>query len=370
MRLKNHFVISLFIIASSLVFGQETVLCSLQTDIFKIENSDNIPTVTDNGDGTITLTQQDQVITDIFSQYIIYDFYQSYPNSNPEGELIKYFTIVHGNKALISELRDYAHPQTFLVNDYVNTTISPLLIDLLDNKTYKLVKYCTWSTEGGLPCPEGELYIPEEFELKIAFEYDTVNDIIYAETVDVSSCGNSFSIGMKGGFDDGFGSTDNTLQLWESEPGISTLTDYSQPCHNIENMLYSVLDVSCSEGNNYGNIRVNTDNGEEGQFVLERENALFATDFLTFQDNALSIDENSFNSIRLFQTKGNPYLQISNLNNQIITVEIYSTSGQLIKQTKTFEENNLDISNLTTGLYFIKLSNLNNQQKIFKFLKN
>lgn len=369
-KVKSYLIFCLIIIVSGVVEAQEAVLCPLQKDNIKIETTVDIPTVTNNPDGTVTLTHSDQNITDIFAQYTIHDFYQSFPSSNPDGELFKYYTLVHENRTLINELYNYVHPSIYLLDPYPNTTISSALINLLDNKTYKLIKYCTESSELGWTCPESDQQVPDDFELKIAFEYDAVNDLIHAETVGVSSCGNSFSINMKGGFDDGFGTTDNTLQLWESETGNSALLDYNQPCHNIESMLYSVLDIGCYENHNYGNIRVYANSGETGQIVIERANVIFATDFLTFQDNALSVNDESFQNIKLFEIVGNPYLQIANLNNQSVSVEIYNTSVQLIERTKRFKENTLNISNLSSGLYFVKLSNLNNQQKVFKFLKN
>ena len=350
--------------------AQFLILCSEQSSSIKIENVDDIPTVNDNGDGTLTLTQQDDNITEIFAQHIIYDFYQAYPNSNPNGELFKYYTLVFDSKDLMTELSAYADPDAFIVDQYPNTTISSGLVDLLNNKTYRLIKYCTYSSEGGFPCPEGEQIVPDSFELKIAFQFDASNNTMHAVTVGLSSCGNSFSIGMKGGYDDGFGTTDNTLQLWESEPGTSTLTDSNQSCHQIESQLYSLLDIGCNGDVNFGNIKVITDNGEAGQFVLERNNSLFAIDFITFEDVALSIEENRFNFLPPFQVKGNPYLQLSNRDNQPISIEIYNVSGQLVLTKRQFEANSIDLTNYTSGLYFIKLSDLNNQQKIFKFLKN
>ncbi len=55
--------------------AQKPVLCSIQYEYVKIENPANIPSVTNNEDGTVTLTHQDQIITDIFANYTIYDFY-------------------------------------------------------------------------------------------------------------------------------------------------------------------------------------------------------------------------------------------------------------------------------------------------------
>lgn len=349
------------------MFSQETILCTLQNDYIKIESTDNIPTTTNNPDNTITLTHLDQNITDIFADYTIYDFYQAFPNANPDGELIKYYTIVHGNRALINELHNYLPSESYSIELYPTTALNSELINLLDNKTYKLIKYCTESTEGGLPCPEGEYNIPEDFQLNIAFEYDAENDIMNAETAGLSSCGNSFSIKLKGQLSDELGTSNNRLQLWESQLGVSTLTDNNQPCHSIEYMVYSVLDIGCQVGYNYGNIRFNIDTGNAGEFIIERENAVFATDFLTFRDNELSIDENLFESMRIFQTNGNPYLQISNLDNHIISVEVFNTLGQSIVKTKRFTNTSLNVSEFNEGLYFIKLSTQKTKEKVFKF---
>lgn len=368
---KYYFLLTFLLIIISNGIAQNAVLCSIQNVYIKIENPSNIPTVIDNGDGTVTLTHTDQNITDIFADYIIYDFYQSYPSSNPTGELFKYYTLSHGNKSLIQELNSYANPDVFIIDEieqYNPTPISPDLIDLLDGKTYNLIKHCSESEESGSICPEDEENVPVGFELKIAFTYNAEKDIVYAETEDLSSCGNYFSVGFKGGYDDGFNPTENTLQLWESENGISTITDYEEPCHYIEDTLYSALDIGCMEAN-YGNIIINFGT-EDGQFVLERYNMIFATNFFTFEEDVLSIEENSSNRMQAFQTKGNPYLQISNLSNEPTTIEIYTLSGQKITNPVKFKNNSVNISHFANGIYFIKLSTLNNQQKVLKFLKN
>jgi len=70
---RNNFTIILFLMISCFGCAQTTMLCSLNESIF-IEDSSNIPTVTDNGDGTITLLHKEQYITDIFAKYVIYEF--------------------------------------------------------------------------------------------------------------------------------------------------------------------------------------------------------------------------------------------------------------------------------------------------------
>ncbi len=368
MKVKNSIVIGLFILTYSLVFAQQSVLCSLQNDYIKIESTADIPTVTNNTDGTVTLTHQDQNITAIFANYIIYDFYQAFPNANPEGELFKSYTIVHGNKALINTLYHTVSPDVFFIDyDYEYLPISTNLINLLDEKVYKLIRYCSDVPEVGEVCENNEQNVPDGFDLKIAFNYDPNTDTILAETLNLSSCGNKFAIGLKGGFDDGSaGSLDNILQLWESDLGTSTETNFSDPCHSIEAMLYSMLDIGCLEFN-YGNLKVNLGTNA-GQIILERENGTFSTDFMTFQEDNLSVEESSLPMVRFFEI--NDYLTISNQNKNAFDIEIFNVSGKQIMRAIPFKNHRINLSNFSSGLYFIRLSNSNNQQKVFKFLKN
>ncbi len=72
--------------------AQETVLCTEQTSSLKIENSTDIPAVSVNTDSTINLTFTQQYLTAIFSNFIIYDFYQTFSNSSSD-EVLKNYTI-------------------------------------------------------------------------------------------------------------------------------------------------------------------------------------------------------------------------------------------------------------------------------------
>lgn len=208
---KNELSVLFFFFLMYVSFAQNPVLCTAQNDYVKIENSQNIPSKSNNSDGTITLMHQDHNITAILADYVIYDFYQVFPNST--GELFKYYTIVHGNRALINTLYNTVSQDVFIFDsEYEYMPISSNLIALLDEKVYRLTKYCSNVPEVGKTCETNEQNSTDEFDLKIAFNYDPNTDIILAETADLTSCGNSFSIGLKGGFDDGSGSF-NILQL-------------------------------------------------------------------------------------------------------------------------------------------------------------
>lgn len=352
-----------------LCIAQTNVLCSAQINYIKIENNSDIPTVTNNSDGTITLTHPDQNITDIFSNYTIYDFYHSYPNSNPNGELFKYYSIVHGNKDLITSIYDNVPSNIFLVDEYTFTALDPNVITLLDNKTYRLKSYCSNVPEDGDTCEDTTVLVPNNFELKITFNYDSSLDIIRAETVNATPCGNSFSIGLKGGYNDYSGSLDNKVQLWESDLGISTESNFSDFCHYTEEILFGLLDIGCLEDRNYGNLLI-YEGSTSNQIIFQRENSAFSTDFMTFEEDNLSLDDDvNLSEMRPYRNNNNPYLQVSNLDNKTISVEIFNTTGQAIYKIHKFQNNSINLSYYPQGLYFIRLtSEESNQQKVFKFI--
>ncbi|RKE91927.1 putative secreted protein (Por secretion system target) [Ichthyenterobacterium magnum] len=358
--MKNYLIAIFVSLYISISFAQNSILCSLQKDNIKIENTDNIPTVSDNGDGTITLTHQDQNITNIFDDHVIYDFVRSYPSIDTEP-LSQYYTLFFQNKDLINELQASVPPEVFLFSsNYVNTSISSELINFLDNKTFRLRNYCSIADNIGEPCPEET--VPDNLDILISFTYDNSNDLLILESQNETPCGNYFSIALKGG------TTNDTLQLWESTPGISTETDYqTNTCHFIEEHLYSMLDISCIN-QNYGDLTPTIDTINNTLF-LYRNNMVFGYHTATFEEFTLSVQENSLERMKPFQIMGNPYLQVSSSESQIINIEIYNVSGQKIVNTTRFKNNTINISNYSNGLYFIKLSNSNNQQKVFKFLK-
>ncbi len=377
MQIRNYILSILFIFFTFLGNSQQAVLCSAQISSLKIESTTDIPDISTNNDGTINLVFADQDITDIFSNYIIYDFYQTSPNSSSD-EILKYYSIFHNSKALVEDIltnipTSIIEVLPFGSNNYglpMKTTVSPEIVQLLDGNSYEVTSYVNtddlFACNFDQSCPLVD--VPNDFIFIVTFNYDTETELLHMENEDLSSCGNAFSITMTGGNPNEFSAIDDTLQLWESTLGTSNITEYTEPCHNIESTIFSVLGIACLNVN-YGNIELSFDSETE-TFQLYRGNALQGYDIIEFSKTKLSIEEESFNLMKPFTTERDPYLHISNLNNQFIRVSIYNTSGQQIINSKTFEENTIDLSNVQTGLYFIRLSDLNNQHKTFKFLLN
>ena len=376
MKAKNHIIIGLFVLISNVLIAQQAVLCGLQTDTFRIDSSENIPTITSNGDGTVTLVFPEAYVSTIFANYTVYDFYQSFPNSSEALE--KYYNVTYDTRSLIEDIvtnvptsiLEYSGANINGISLPFNSNVNPDLILALDDNTFELTKYRVTSDADGCYGNCSLIDVPDDFVFRVKFNYNAVTQLLLMETENLTPCGNTFSIGLSGGNPNEYNQTDYNLQLWESTSVTATETEFSQPCHEIEAAVFAILNIGCSP-NDYGigNISVTIDS-ENQSFRFNRPNMVFGEHVVEFSRANLSVVDETLQVMKPFEIEGNPYLQISNLNNQSISVDIYNTSGQHITQVKSFEENSLNISDLSVGLYFIRISNLNNQQKIFKFLKN
>ena len=370
--MKKHIIILLFCLSFNFISSQEQIMCSEMRTLIVIHNNADIPII-NNNDNTITLTFPQQNITDVFSNYVLTDFYQVSPNGSEV--LQKYYYIKHYSKNLIVDIKNNVSDTILSVDEVPTTSISQDLIDTLDGVTFDVIKHVTDTGDctnefGVIDCPYTD--VPEDFNLSITFTYNAEDDTLHAESNQLSPCGNYFSTNLKGGDpnDVDFSSADYSLQTWENEIGTSTTSNQTDSCYYLENMIYGIMGVTCDYDYSYGNISISIDQ-DTGNPKLTRKMILLGLHGIELRaSNTASVEENNFQLIYPYQIDNNPYLQISNLNNQTLKVEIYNISGQQIITPSRFKENNLNISNLSTGLYFIKLSNLDNQQKVFKFLKN
>lgn len=353
-----QFLLVCLLLSFSFVFSQSTILCPEQTTYFKIDDATNIPNTTDNGDGTVTLTHIEPYITDIFSNHTLYNFYQTFPNSN--GELSKYYSIAFETKDLIMALQAQIPPAVFLFDfTYETTPISDEIITFLNGKKFSLTKYCSDIPEVGETCTDNEQTVPIDFNLIIEFNYNPDTDVLFAESFGPTPCGNAFYIAFKGG------SVANTLQLWQSTPFVTTETTSDNPCHNIESKLYHMLDINCSNFN-LGNLIIYI-NSEENSFILERENMVFSTDLITFVAYSLSIEDYNVKNIKVYES--NSYLFISSTNIKNVSIEIFTLSGQKIQSKVRYQDEEISTDGLSSGLYFIKIFDGITQFQTYKFIK-
>lgn len=375
MKTKTTLQISILLFVS-FCFSQTNFLCPNQTVGFKIENEVDVPSVLNNGDGTVTLTHPESYITDIFSEYVILDFWQVYPTSSSEN-LRKNYAITCLSKDLIVDLIDTV-PNT-IFNSYVdynlgaNFSYTPLeteLITFLDDKTLKL-KQSIYTDEYGcsVDCPLQD--VPEYYDLYVEFDYLLDSDNLIMQLVNNTPCGNNFSIKFKGGNSNDLYDPNNylTLQTWEMIPILEQEIDFSiPPCNDLEWELYTLLNISC-QNSAYGNIKVTID--EPNSAVnLYREHSLFGYHEFRFEEDNLSLNDfEVLQNIIVFEKQDNPYLQISNNRPESLEIEIYAISGQQTVSQTDFKEQSIRIDHLKSGIYFIRLSNDSGNSITTKFLK-
>ena len=83
--------------------------------------------------------------------------------------------------------------------------------------------------------------------------------------------------------------------------------------------------------------------------------------------SVLNIDTNDILNIKTYPNPTENFINLS-VNHSNYSIYIYDILGGKILET--FETKKIDISNLETGTYFIKITNLNNNSaKAIKFLK-
>src|SRR5690606_38336658 len=83
----------------------------------------------------------------------------------------------------------------------------------------------------------------------------------------------------------------------------------------------------------------------------------------------LGINENNLDSLKLYPNPVTDMLQISS-KTDINSVEIYNINGQLLMQQELNAPNGqMNLSNLSTGIYFAKVS-ANSATETFKIIKN
>ena len=81
--------------------------------------------------------------------------------------------------------------------------------------------------------------------------------------------------------------------------------------------------------------------------------------------NVLNVNENTLLDFSVYPIPTENLLQIKS-KSEIAKIEIFGKLGRLIQQSTN---NNVDVSNLTQGLYFVKVTDVNNNFGVKKFVK-
>ncbi|PWH84284.1 hypothetical protein DIS18_07040 [Algibacter marinivivus] len=367
--MKHNYFILLFLTVSFFGFAQTTILCEGVSTYLKFESEEYVPSVTENDDGTFTLLFSEDYITNIFAKYEIYEIRHVFASSNSES-LQNMYVLNFDSQNLIIESQQNVSSDIFYFPHYPldnsNTAIiTEEIISTLDGNSFYVTKYNSIG-EGSYSEPMQN--VPEDFKLKVTFNYDISKGILYAENDGVSPCGNEFSIGL-------FGVTDYTdasnefegLNLWETMSITTSPSEYSQPCHNIEYILYYTLGLCPSPDFSFPTY-VEIDKSEEASRVtLRKDTAVFGQEVIELSQSLLSIKENSFEQIKLITSKNNQYPRFTNLKNSKYYIEVFSILGEKIIKKTLYQKNTISLNSFQSGLYIIKLYNSNNDYKTFKY---
>ncbi len=199
MTIKKCIFLCLLILVSRFVGAQETLLCPAIISELKIENSSDIPETSPNPDGTFNLTFAQDYITALFSNYIIYDFYQTYPNSSSE-EALKYFTLSYNSKSLAEDiLTQIPFDVCKILSSYsfdtlpIRTPINSEFIEAVEGNSYDVTQFK--STSDADPCQNNPCTlfdVPADFNFRVIFNYDVETELLIMESDGTTSCGNEF----------------------------------------------------------------------------------------------------------------------------------------------------------------------------------
>ncbi len=97
---------------------------------------------------------------------------------------------------------------------------------------------------------------------------------------------------------------------------------------------------------------------------------------ISLQEKVLSITDNEFsNRIKMYPSPSNSRLNIEYTNFALQSITIYDTAGQILKNIieETASQNNIktiDVSNLSTGIYYLTIKDINGNTSQNRFIKN
>ena len=340
---KKLFNILFFLLISTRFFSQET--CIYQSFNIKINDPVNVPIVTKNtSDNTVILTHKEQYITDIFSKYVIYNFYQSHPNANTEA-LRKYYTIKSTSKDLINELYTSVPKTIFNIeSNFEGTTFNQNDVNFFDKKvTYNLTEYIATSDTAFCVFNCDLKSVPEGFKISVRVYYDALKELLIIENLGLTFCENSFTFKLKKKVNN----SENGIILWES---IS-----EKPCFDASNSINCQIEWLFFETlkSNF-NLTFSLD---EDSFIIKTPNGVFGENVFHFEEESLSINDEKFSkSILISQNPAKDFIKLKIKQQEIIVsnISIFDFSGRKLISTNN-SINKIDISSLSSGIYFLQV---------------
>lgn len=343
--------------------AQSTNTCPFIRNSIKIENTEDIPAVETNDDGTLMLTFEDVDITNIFSNYSIYEFYQTFPTGSQNAQ--KYYTLNSNSYDLGNEIASVVDANIMTVSYVFETSpLSQNIIDVFSNKVLTYTKYCSDIPEANESCNNNEMQVPPDFSLVLETHYDEVNDVIVMQSQGLTPCENTIEIGFKAGVD----SADN-LFLWNATAGsVNTEIENTASCNYAETFLMDMFGIGCFENSHYGDLFFQVNN-EDGTIRFQRETTIFSSDISTFTFSSLGVDDfQPLENLKLVKLNDNQ-AKLIDLKTLDYELTMYDLSGKVLKKSYIDNSNLIDISRLSKGLYLFKITLPNKESKVIKFLK-
>lgn len=335
---KITFILLLFLCQ----IGVSQEICLAQEFTIIIEDTSNVPTVTDNSDNTVMVVHPEQYITDIFANYKVYSFGRMFPEET-SGTLTRWYKLECESRALVNEL-DTDVPSDIMAthNYYENYSISQELRDFFDGQRFRFSEYN--STADGsqctIDCPLDP--VPNDFDLLVDRSYDAQNDELVMTTTHVTPCGTEFRFSLR----ERSSTEGEGLILWTSE---------KQPCFDpyetdncfIENVLYQ------SFFSNGFPTDIEIINNED--FKLTSPNAIFGEHNVLFTRETLSVDR--FSLEKEIQIHPNPIedrILIQSGQVKIEKVTVFNILGKQVAASNQ-DTKNIDVSQLKSGVYLCRI---------------
>ncbi|MCF6296101.1 MAG: T9SS type A sorting domain-containing protein [Flavobacteriaceae bacterium] len=128
----------------------------------------------------------------------------------------------------------------------------------------------------------------------------------------------------------------------------------NQTTHNLDGVYYPLLENNTTDESSVTSISLGTN---EGIILLKSP------------IETLSINEVTENEINIYPNPVKDILTINNREQFIESYKIYNTIGQVVQSDSSFNENKINISQLKSGVYFLKILS-NQKETTVKFIKN
>ncbi|GEQ86094.1 hypothetical protein ULMS_16020 [Patiriisocius marinistellae] len=313
------------------------------------------------------MTHADPLINNVFEGYELSQFEQSFPSSsNPE--LLKFYTIGYNSKELFLDIGSSLSGRFIFDNPAPVNEILSSIIDFVDGKEFNLDGFYQVSDID--PCSSDcpFVMVSNEFYTRVAFEYDAAAQLLTMETVDVTSCGNQFSISFAGPNDIGGSGEFQNAQTWRIDSFDVGANNQGDECFNVESTLFSLFELACNELPD-GQLGIITRTATD-ELILKKDNVFGGELAVLLRDASLSVDENQLDNVIVFETENNPYLQVENKTNRELDLRIFDLNGREVIGKTALINNTINITALQKGtLYLISLNDNFGDRNTIKFIK-